>query len=146
MNHQESVLVRRPPSVVFDYMDNLDREVEWQPDLVRWSKEPLGPTAVGTKKEYVSEFLGREVSNTYVAKVWEPNRRVVYETTRDSSIRVTTEITFELEGDATRVTMTVDGKPTGFLKFIPKALLESTSRTALQQSLDRLKARLESSS
>lgn len=143
----EHIVIRRPRPEVFAYMDDVAREKEWQPALVEASQSPPGPTRPGTRKHYVSEFLGRRVENTYVATAVDPERRVVYETTRDSTLAGTLDITWDDHGtDGTRVTLTMDGRPTGVLRFVPRAMLHDAWSRQLRTTLDRLKERLEAGS
>ncbi len=143
MKYRHRVAIRSPVSEVFSYMDDVEREREWQPGIKEATKEPPGPTAVGTRKRYVSEFLGRPISNTYVTSVFEPDRRVVYETTADSVLKARVELTFEALESGTRVTMEVQAKPTGVLRFIPRSILEATARKELEASMVLLKNNLE---
>jgi len=138
-----SIHIALPPDAVYTYMDDVSREGEWQPNLRSAAQEPPGPSRKGTTKRYVSEFLGREIVNTYVVREVEPGRRLVSETTRDSAADVRTEVTWAREGNGTRVTMTVEGKPRGFMKLMPRAVLEAAYRKELGDSLERLKACLE---
>lgn len=138
-----SIYIRRPPSQVYQYMDDVSREGEWQPNLRSASQDPHGPSRVGTRKRYVSEFLGREIENTYVIVEVDPGRRVVSETTPDSAAEVTTEVTWDPEDSGTRVTMSVEGRPRGFMKLMPRGMLEAAYRKELSASLQRLKERLE---
>ena len=138
-----SVVIDRPPHDVFSYMDDVSREPEWQPSLRSAEQDPPGPSRVGTQKRYVSDFLGREIVNTYVVKELEPASRMVYETTRDSSADVWTEVMWETAGSGTKVTMTIEGKPKGFMKFMPAAVLERAYKKELSASLERLKQCLE---
>jgi uncharacterized membrane protein len=139
-----SVVIARPPEEVFGYMDDVSRESEWQPNLKSAKQDPPGPTALGTKKRYESRFMGRDLCNTYVVVEWEPGRRVVYETEKGSSIEARSEIRYEPEGQGTRVTMFIEGKPKGFLKLVPKAALELAYTEELKATLARVKNRLES--
>jgi carbon monoxide dehydrogenase subunit G len=141
----QDIVIRRPPDVVYAYMDDIDREREWQPSLREATQEPAGPTAVGTRKRYVSEFLGRRIENTYVAREVEPGRRVLYESTRDSSVEAVMEIAWAAVAEGTRVSLRVDGRPKGVLRFLPKAVLEEAWQSQLRSTLDRLKATLEGS-
>ena len=138
-----SILIRRSPHEVFTYMDDASREHEWQPNLRSAEQDPPGPTQVGTRKKYVSRFMGREVKNTYVVTELDPGRRIVCRTERDSAIEARSEVTWEPEGPGTRVTMTIQGKPKGFLKFVPKRALELAYREELEAALRRVKDRLE---
>jgi uncharacterized membrane protein len=140
----ESVTVHRPRPEVFTYMDDVAREREWQPSLLEASQDPSGPTRVGTRKRYVSEFLGKRVENTYEAIEVDPGRRVVYRTTRDSTLQATSEVEWADEGTGTRVTLSVDGRPTGVLRFVPRGIIEEASLRQLRDTLRRLKECLES--
>lgn len=142
----ESITVFRPRAEVAAYMDDVSRESEWQPSLLEARQHPPGPTRVGTRKHYVSEFLGKRVENTYEAVEVEPGRRVVYKTTKDSTLQATSEVEWADEGEATRVTLSVDGRPTGVLRFVPKALVEEASLRQIRDALRRLKECLESTS
>jgi carbon monoxide dehydrogenase subunit G len=143
VKYQHQVVIASPVSRVFAYMDDVSREREWQPGIVEAYQEPPGPTAVGTKKRYVSEFMGRRIENTYVTTVYEPDVRVSYETTPDSVLKAKVQLQFETVGSGTKVTMAVNGKATGPLRFIPKGVLEAVFRKELGQSLQMLKERLE---
>ena len=143
MRYQHQVQIDSPVSRVFEYMDDVAREPEWQPGIKEAHKDPPGDTAVGTRKRYVSEFMGRQVENTYVTTVFDRDERVVYETTPESVLRARVELTFDDMGSGTRVTMAVEGKAAGALKFIPKGILEGVFRKELEGSLALLKKALE---
>jgi hypothetical protein len=125
-------------------MDDVDRESEWQPSIREASKEPVGATTVGTRKRYVSELLGRRIQNTYVTTVFEPNRRVVYETAPGSVLRATAELRFDEVEGGTRVVMAFEGGVTGALRLIPRPILDRAFREELESTLRLLKTRLES--
>ena len=80
----KSIVINRPVDDVFEYMNDVRRELEWQPQLIEAEQSPAGPTAVGSRRRYVSEFMGKRLVNTYVVKIYEPNDRLVVETTKDS--------------------------------------------------------------
>lgn len=143
MKYQHHVVVNAPVDRVFNYMDDVAREKEWQPGIQEAYKEPAGETSVGTRKRYISEFMGKRIENTYVTKLFELNQRVTYESTPDSVIRATVDLRFESMDGKTKVTMAVQGKPTGVLRFIPQGVLESAFRKELEGSLGLLKDRLE---
>jgi len=143
MHYAHHVRIRAPVARVFSYMDEVAREPDWQPNLVEARKEPMGPTAVGTRKHYESRFLGKPIRNTYRTTVFEPNARVVYETTPDSVLRGTLDIRFQEREDETVVSMSFSGGVGGPLRFVPKRVLEKASRAELEATLQRLKEILE---
>lgn len=139
-----SIVIERPVNEVFEYMDNVALEVEWQPAIKSARAEPEGQTGVGTKKHYTSEFMGREVKNTYVTKVFEKNKRVVYETTPRSTIQGTATFTWDPAENGTLVTMSIDGEPKSVLRLLPRGVLDRFYQSELETTLQRLKKRLES--
>ncbi len=141
--HTHSVYIERPVEDVFAFMDNVALEPEWQPSLTSASSEPAGPTTVGTKKLYTSVVLGKKVKNTYVTTVFEKNKRIVYETTPDSTLSGAALFTWESMGLGTLVTISVRGEPKGALRLVPKKMLDRYSETEMEASLQRLKAILE---
>lgn len=141
--HEESVVIRRPLREVFDYMNDVSREREWQKQLREAEQIPPGPVAVGTRRRYASEFLGRRLENTYVITTYEPGRRVVAETTEGSVLSATSDIRWEEIEDGTRVTMTLDGRASGPLRFVPGPLVEATFTKEIRNALRLLKERLE---
>ncbi len=145
MTGQEvSVRIERPADDVFAYLDDVSREHEWQPTLESAEKEPDGPTTVGTRKRYASRFIGRTIENTYVVTALDPGRRIVYETTDGSAIDARSEIICEPVDGGTRVTMMLEARPKGMLRLVPQSVLEAAYRDQLDQTLKRLKERLES--
>jgi uncharacterized membrane protein len=142
--HTESILIDRALGDVFAYMNDVSREHEWQPQLRDAEQIPAGPTRVGTRRRYESEFLGKRLKNTYIVRVYEPEVRVVLESTSDSAVQARTEILWQTSGDATRVTMSMEGTPSGVLRFVPRAVLESAFAKEIRDALRRLKQRLES--
>lgn len=139
----KSIVIQRPVEDVFAYMDDVSREPEWQPQLIEAEQIPSGPAAVGTKRRYVSHFLGKRLENTYVVKVYEPNTRLVVKTTKDSVLDATSDIRWEAVPEGTRVTMALDGRPKGALRFVPARVMESTFEKEVATTLKRLKERLE---
>jgi carbon monoxide dehydrogenase subunit G len=143
VQYEHQVVIARPVSRVFAYMDDVSREGEWQPSIIEAHKDPPGKTAIGTRKYYISEFMGRRIENTYVTTLFEPNERVSYETTPDSVLRAKVDLRFEPAGAGTRVTMAFRGKLTGPLRFIPQGILEGVYHKEMKSSLALLKQRLE---
>ena len=140
---ERSVLIRRPVPEVFSYMDDIDREREWQPNLRSAEQEPVGPVGVGTVKRYTSEFLKKEVRNAYRCTAYEMYVRTVYESTADSAVEATAEIRWEPVPEGTKVTWRIDAAPRGALRLMPRAVLEKASVHELEETLARLKAELE---
>ncbi len=143
VKYSDSIFIQRAVEDVFTYMDDVSREHEWQPNLRGAEQEPPRAAAVGTRRHYVSDFMGRSVKNSYEVKAYEPDQRVVLESMPGSMVSAANEILWSSEGSGTRVTMSVEGAPTGVLRFVPGAMLESAFREQVKESLALLKQRLE---
>ena len=144
VRHSDSIFIQRAVADVFAYMDDVRLEHEWQPNLRDAEQEPPGAAAVGTRRHYVTDFMGRPVKNSYEVKTYERNQRVVLESMPDSTVTATNEVLWASEGTGTRVTMAVEGKPKGVSRFVPGAVLEAAFRDQMKKSLSLLKQRLES--
>ena len=142
-HYTESIVINRPVDVVFAYMNDLSREQEWQPGIQSAEQVPPGPQTVGTTRRYQSSFLGKKLRNVYVNRIYEPNRRVAYVSTAESDLTASADISFETAAGGTRVTMALEVEPPKKMRLVPKAMLDSTSRKQLRDSLSRLKSNLE---
>lgn len=142
--YEESIIIERPTADVFEYMQDIDREKEWQPNLLEAEQTPAGAARVGTRRRYVSDFMGKRFENTYVYTVYEENRRVAYETAAESDSLSRGEVRWDEADGGTRVTMRVDAEMPGMLRFVPKSLIEGLARKELRETLERVKEVLES--
>lgn len=145
-SYEKSIFINRPVPEVFAYMGDISREHEWQPQLLEAEQTPPGPTVVGSHRRYVTGFMGKRIENTYVVREIEENRRLVCETTPDSAVSATSLLTWEAEGEGTRVTMAVEGTAGGVLRFLPDRVVGSAFAAEVDGALDRLKECLESGS
>ena len=140
---ERSVIILRSVPDVFSYMDDIEREQEWQPNLRSASQEPQGPVGVGTLKRYTSTFLKKDVHNVYRVTAYEMYVRTTYESIPESDTHAKAEILWEQVPEGTRVTWTIDATPGRALKLMPKKALEMKSTRELERMLENLKARLE---
>ena len=140
---ERSVTIARSVPDVFSYMDDVDREHEWQPNLRAASQEPRGPVGVGTLKRYTSVFMKQERHNVYRVTAHEMYVRVVYESTPESATQATAEVRWEQVPEGTRVTMSIDAAPGRAMKLVPGKALESATTKELERMLRLLKEVLE---
>lgn len=141
--YEQSIVIARPVADVYAYMDDIAQERDWQPQLVEAEQTPPGPSAVGTRKRYVSEFMGKRLENTYVVTVCEPGRHLVAETTDGSMLDARSDLRWEPVEGGTRVTMALEGRPAGPLRFVPPRMLEKVFTKEVEGALARLRERLE---
>jgi len=143
LRYEESIAIQRPVDDVFDYMQDIHREHEWQPNLREAEQIPVGEPGVGTVRRYVSEFMGKRFENVYINTVYEPSQKVAYKTAPDSDTQAVGEIIWESVEGGTKVTMRVEADLGGLLRFVPNSLVLSLARKELLETLGRLKAILE---
>ena len=140
---ERSVTIARSVPDVFSYMDDVDREHEWQPNLRAASQEPRGRVGVGTLKRYTSVFMKKERHNVYRVTAYEMYVRVVYESTPESATQATAAVRWQQVPEGTRVTMSIDAAPGRALKLMPGKALESATTRELERMLQLLKEVLE---
>lgn len=143
LTYECSIVIRRTAEDVFAYMQDIDRERDWQPNLREARQVTPGEPAVGTERRYVSEFMGKRFKNAYVNTVYEPNRRVAYRSTPESDTQAAGEVTWEPVQHGTRVTMRVEAEVGGMLRFVPKSIIQSVGKRELMEALERVKTRME---
>ena len=143
LEYQYTMMINRPLEEVFDYMQDISREHEWQPNLREARQIPEGEPGVGTVRRYVSEFMGRRFENAYVNTIYEPYHKVAYTTTPESDTQATGEVVWEAIDGGTRVTMRVEAEVGGVLRLVPKGMIASVGKKELADSLARVKALLE---
>lgn len=120
-------------------MDDVEREHEWQPNLRRAVQDPAGPVGVGTRKRYTSLFLGRKIENVYRVTAYEPDRRAVYVATPDSAVEARAEFLWESVPGGTRVTVRLEARPRGALRFLPRGVVQRASLAELETMLENLR-------
>lgn len=143
LEYEDSIVIRRSVEDVFAYMQDITKEHEWQPNLREAGQTPEGEADVGTVRRYVTEFMGKRFENVYVNTVYEPNRRVAYESAPQSDTQAVGEVLWEAVEGGTRVTMRAKADLGGLLRFVPKGLVASIGKKELGDTLARVKAILE---
>ncbi|MBI1351250.1 MAG: ATPase [Actinomycetales bacterium] len=107
---------------------------------VDWQTPP--PVAVGSRLDFVAQFLGRRLAYTYEVVELEPERRLVMRTT-DGPFPMETTYSWDPAGAGqTRMTLRNRGNPSGFSRMAAP-VLERAMRRATTKDLARLKAILE---
>lgn len=85
---QDNVLIQRPIEAVFEYMDDIEREHEWQPWLEKWEQTPdPAQNGVGSVRRYWNHFMGRRFVNAYEITEYQHPQRVMYVSTPDAAVQ-----------------------------------------------------------
>lgn len=136
-------VIRRSPAEVSAYAGDPSNAPTWYANIhsVDWRTEP--PVGVGSRMDFVAQFLGRRLAYTYEVVEWVPGERLVMRTA-DGPFPMETTYTWELAGEGgTRMALRNRGNPSGFAR-VTGPVMERAMRRATTKDLARLKAVLES--
>ncbi|WP_295696899.1 SRPBCC family protein [Lapillicoccus sp.] len=139
---QVETTIGRPVADVATFAGDPTNAPLWYANIrsVTWKTPP--PVAVGSRLDFVAQFLGRRLAYTYEVVELDPERRLVMRTT-DGPFPMETTYTWESTGtEQTRMTLGNRGNPTGF-SHIVAPVMERAIRRATSQDLSRLQALLE---
>lgn len=138
-------VILRTPAEVSTYAGDPGNAPRWYANIrsVEWRTPP--PVSVGSRLDFVAQFLGRRLAYTYEVVELVPERRLVMRTA-DGPFPMETTYTWEPAGDrSTRMTLRNRGNPTGFSR-VAGPVMERAMRRATTKDLARLKALLEAES
>jgi hypothetical protein len=137
-----SETIRRPREVVAAYAADPANAPEWYVNIkqVRWRTEPS--LQVGSKIDFVAQFLGRTLEYTYEIAELVPGERLVMQTAQGPFPMQTIYEWRDGEPGLTVMTLRNRGEPAGFSKLLAP-LMAPAMRSANRKDLSRLKAILE---
>jgi hypothetical protein len=134
----------RPRADVAAFATDPDNATAWYENIKTVVWQSPRPLAVGTRLQFVAQFLGRRLAYTYEVAVLVPGERFVMRTAQ-GPFPMETIYTWDDAGDrATRMTLRNRGEPAGFAK-LSAPVVAAAMRRANRRDLDRLKALLEPS-
>lgn len=139
---QVETIIDSPPERVALFAGDPTNAPTWYANIrsIDWQTPP--PAAVGSRMDFVAQFLGRRLAYTYEVVDLEPARRLVMRTA-DGPFPMETTYTWEpVEVGKTRMTLRNRGNPSGFSR-LAAPILERAMRRATTKDLARLKAILE---
>ena len=138
------VSIGRPRDVVSTYVGDPTNAPEWYANIrsVEWRTPP--PLGVGSRMDFVADFLGRRLAYTYEIVELTPGERLIMRTAQGPFPMETTYEWESLFGGGTRMTLRNRGEPTGFSRLVGP-LMASAVRRANRKDLARLTDILEGS-
>jgi uncharacterized membrane protein len=134
--------IDRPIAVVAAFAGDPSNAPRWYANIksVEWQTPP--PIDVGSRMEFVAQFLGKRLVYTYEVVELSGSRLVMR--TADGPFPMETEYTWASVGEnATRMTLRNRGNPAGFSR-LAGPVMELAMRRATNKDLARLKTLLES--
>lgn len=135
-------IIERPREVVADYVSDPSNAPDWYSNIktVEWRTDP--PYEVGSRMDFVAQFLGRRLAYTYEIVELVPQQRLVMRTA-SGPFPMETTYTWESRGATrTRMTLRNQGEPAGFPRLVAP-FMRMAVRRANRKDLERLKAHLE---
>ena len=135
------IVIDRPRAEVAAYAADPTRAPEWYENIrsVEWKTAP--PVRVGSKMDFVAQFLGRRLAYTYEIVEHVPGERLVMRTAA-GPFPMETTYTWETAGEGTRMTLRNRGAPAGFSRLVAP-FMAAAMRRANRKDLAKLKSVLE---
>jgi uncharacterized protein YndB with AHSA1/START domain len=138
---QVETTIARPPSEVAAYAGDPSNAPEWYVNITSVQWQTPRPVAVGSRMDFVAQFLGRRIAYTYEVAELVPGQRLVMRTS-DGPFPMETTYTWAPVEGGTRMTLRNRGNPRGFAQ-LTAPLMERAMRRATTKDLARLKSLLE---
>jgi uncharacterized membrane protein len=137
------IVIDRPVHVVAEYAGDPSNAPEWYQNIesVEWRTDP--PLMVGSRMDFVAQFLGRRLAYTYEVVELVPLERLVMRTAQ-GPFPMETSYEWSSAGEqSTRMTLRNRGEPSGFAG-VAAPVMSYAMRRANQRDLSQLKSLLES--
>jgi hypothetical protein len=135
--------IARPRDEVAAYASEPDHATSWYRNIKRVDWVTPKPLQVGSKVDFVAQFLGRTIAYTYEVKEMRRGERFVMATPEGPFAMETTYTWSDSPGGGTKMTLRNRGRPSGFGK-VAAPMMTSAMRRANAKDLARLKEILES--
>ncbi|MEX2234530.1 MAG: SRPBCC family protein [Cyclobacteriaceae bacterium] len=145
VNVSTEIMIKRPVDQVAAYASDPDNATQWYANIksVEWktSKE----IRVGSKIEFMAQFLGKRLIYTYEIVEFVPNQKFVMRTADGPFPMETTYSWKSLSENETKMILINRGSPAGFSKFLAP-FMSFAMRNANRKDLSRIKQILENKS
>ena len=136
-----SVEIPRPPADVFPWLLDEDKVPRWTGHLERYERLDDGPLGHGSKVRQVLEVSGRTIDVTLEITGYEPPSGAQ---TRFSTngIQVVSSYALEAAGAGTRLTQSLEAKPSGLSARMLVPVIQPRLEKKLTEDLERLRGEL----
>lgn len=135
--------IARPVADVAAYAGDPTNAPEWYVNIRSVEWQTPAPLAVGSRLDFVAQFLGRRLVYTYEVAELMPGERLVMRTQQGPFPMETTYTWAPTPSGGTEMTLSNRGEPSGFAA-VAGPVMERAMRRATTKDLARLKAILES--
>ncbi len=141
VNLSASVLIRRPPAAVWDYVIDVRHDVAWRPGIVEAAYTSEGAVGIGSEGFDLVEANGRKMMVRWVMSEFEPGSLARWELA-DGPIVGTGAYICEPVGSDTRFTLDAQVRPTGWYR-LPWPILGAIGRRQNRAAVEKLKEIME---
>jgi uncharacterized protein YndB with AHSA1/START domain len=136
-----SVEIPRPPVDVFPWLLEEDKVPQWTGHLTRYERIDGGELGSGSRVRQVLEVSGRTIDVELEVTAYQPpsGAQTQFST---NGIDVVSSYALEAAGAGTRLTQTIEAKPSGFTARMLVPVLQPRLEEKLTQDLERLRETL----
>jgi uncharacterized protein YndB with AHSA1/START domain len=136
-----TVEIPRPPADVFPWLLEEDRVPQWKGHLQRYERLDNGPLARGSRVRQVLEVSGRTIDVELELTAYEPpsGAQTRFAT---NGIEVVSSYALEAAGAGTRLTQSLEAKPSGLTARLLVPVVQPRLEDKLTQDLERLREQL----
>jgi hypothetical protein len=136
-----AVVIGRPVADVSEYAADPDNAPLWYENIKSVEWKTARPLQVGSRIDFVAQFLGRRLAYTYEVIEYVPGNRLTMRTP-GPPFPMETTYTWENQNGGTRMTLRNRGTPGGFSAWLAPVMSFMVGR-ANRKDLALLKGRLE---
>jgi uncharacterized membrane protein len=140
---QTEIEIDRPPGEVAAYASDPNNATAWYENIKSVEWQSPKPLSVGSRVDFLAQFLGRRLAYTYEVKEMIPGERFSMSTAEGPFPMETTYTWHETSTGGTKMVLRNRGEPSGFSR-LAAPMMASAMRRANRKDLARLKALLES--
>ena len=139
---EANIVINRPANEVFAYMTDVEKETEWQAELLEAKQTSAGPLSVGTTVREVRNFMNRRMEVVFEITEFEPDSKMSFKSISDP-FPMRGRYSLEPVEGGTSVTFFIEGELTGVFKMA-ELIVAQTAKRQINADLSRLKTHLES--
>jgi hypothetical protein len=136
-----SIVIKRPVAEVSQYAADPENAPRWYENIKSVEWKTARPVQVGSRIDFVAQFLGRRLAYTYEVVEFVPGRHLTMRTPGPPFLMETT-YTWEQANGGTRMSLRNRGTPSGFSAWFAPLMSFMVGR-ANRKDLALLKQRLE---
>jgi len=140
----DSIEIERPQAEVFEYIDQIDKQPEWQQSLTAARLLSEGPVGVGTRYVETRKVPGGPRDMTYELTEYDPPNKSSWRGV-DGPVRAVGSVTVEALGESrSRVTVAFDLEGHGIIGKLVAPIARSQAGKQVPTDHQKLKEILES--